>query len=313
MTTDTEQITGGVLMEYIIPDTELSGLPISPETAFTTPKGLYNEKIERRQRAMVVKYESVLMHLLEPREEILLAMRGGSPMTLFERIMGGWITTFLKRCVLIVTNRRILHFPSTRNFSPRYSVAQLRYCDVESIKAPTMLRRRFTVKYKNGKEETFRSINEKKKIKSLIPELQLEGEDTTLFRTRHHLCPNCAAPLEPKVYTCVKCGIRFKSMKAAALISLLLPGGGYFYTRHPILGMVIAMGEIVLLALFVLSLTGMVFETVDPGRRLMIPIAFGASFLVVKIITLYHARHVVKEYLPLDRSVQSMRDNWDPN
>ena len=310
---DTEEVAGGVLMEYVIQDTELSGLPISPETAFTTPKGLYSAKIERRQRAMIADYEPALMHFLESREEILLAMRGGSPMTLFERIMGGWITFFLKRCVLVVTNRRILHFPSTRNFSPRYAVAQLRYCDVESITAPSLLGRRFTVRYKNGKKETFRAINEKKKMKAIIPELQLEGEDPTLFRARHHLCPNCAAPLEAAVAPCVKCGTAFKGMTAAIFLSILLPGGGYFYTRHPIVGVVIALSEIVLLALCVLSLMGMVFAPEDPSMRLLLPIAIGVSFLVVKIIAVFQARSLVKEYLPRDRSVQSMKDTWEPN
>lgn len=291
-------------MEYVIPETELSGLPISPETAFTTPRGLYSEKIEKRQRRMLEKYETVLRQFLELGEEILLAMRGCSPMSLVEQVTSGWTTFFLKRCVLIVTNRRILHFPSRMNFSPRHSVAQIRYDDVESIKQTSLFRGRFTVKYKNGKKETFRYINESKKLKAIIPELQLGGEKTTLFRMRHHLCPKCAFPLEPKVSKCSKCGLGFKRTSAAAFFSIFLPGGGYFYTRHPFLGILGAMGEIILVALFVFSHRGTLFEAVDPARRQMIPIVLGVVFLFAKIIAVYHARHFAKEYIPRERSLQ---------
>jgi len=295
---------GGEMKEYTLPDVEALGLPISQETAFTTPKGLYSEKIEKRQRRMLEKYETVLKQFLELGEEILLVMRGCSPTSLVEQVTSGWTTFFLKRCVLVVTNRRILHFPSRMNFSPRHSVAQIRFDDVESIALASSFRRRFTVKYKNGKKETFRSLNESTKLKAIIPELQLGGERTTLFRMRHHLCPKCAFPLESKVSKCSKCGLGFKSIGAAAFFSVLLPGGGFFYTRHPFLGILGAVGEIILAGLFVFSHRVTLFEAVDPARRQMIPLVLGIAFLFAKIIAMYHAIHFAKEYIPREQSLQ---------
>lgn len=294
-------------MDISVPQAETFGIPMNQQTAFSTPKGEFKERIKKRQLKMVKKYGAMLKQVLEPGEEVQLAMRGCSPMSVLEQLTTGWIVYLLKRCTLVVTNKRILHFPSKTNFDPKYSVSQIRYGDVESIKPSALGGRKLTIKYKNGKKETFLYLNEGRKFKSIVPNLRLKGEETSLFRQRHHLCPKCAAPLEPAVYTCWKCGLEFRTMKKAMLLSIFLPGGGYFYTGHPFLGMGDAIGETLLLFFVIFSLINVLFGTADPVHNLSMFIVLGAILFFEKIGTIYHARHYVKEYIPVDTHFQPIR------
>ncbi|OGW28404.1 MAG: hypothetical protein A2X56_00140 [Nitrospirae bacterium GWC2_57_13] len=294
-------------MSTVIPQADSFGLPVNPDTAFSTPKGEFKERIKKRQLKMLEKYQDLLKQFLEPGEEILLAMRGCSPMSFIEQLTVGWVILLIKRCTLIVTNKRILHFPAKMDFSPKRSISQIRYGDVDTIKPAGFLGSRFTVRYKNGVKETFLYVKESRKLKAIMPKLKLQGEPTSLFRSRHHLCPKCAVPLEPGVYKCWKCGMEFKSMKTAMALSIFLPGGGYFYTGHPFLGLGDAIGEIILLVVVAFSAYNVVFGTADPVGDLMLLAIFGVLLVFEKIMTVYHAKHFVKEYIPVEKDFQPMK------
>ena len=291
-------------MDVRVQQAETFGLPVNQETAFSTPKGKFKESIKRQQLALLAKYKPLLKQILEPGEEILLAMHGCSPVRLLGQLATGWICTFIKQCAFVVTNKRILHFPSKGSYDPKHSIAQIRYGDVQMIKASTVPWRKFTVNYKNGTKETFLSVKEVRKLRAMLPSLRLQGEETSLFRVRHHLCPKCTAPLEPNVYTCWKCGLEFRSMKKAVLLSIFLPGGGYFYTGHALLGMGDAIAEVILLYWAFVSLMNVLFGTADPVHNLFIVTGFGAILFFKKLITIHHARHYVKEYIPVDTHFQ---------
>ncbi len=294
-------------MSTVIPQEDTYGLPVNPETAFSTPKGEYKERIKKRQLKMLKQYQDLLKQFLEPGEEIQLAMQGCSPMSIFEQLTVGWIIYLIKRCTLVVTNKRILHFPSKTDFSPKHSISQIRFGDVDRIKPAGFLGRRFTVRYKNGVKETFLYVKESRKLKAILPRLKLMGEPTSLFRARHHLCPKCAVPLEPGVYKCWKCGMEFKSMKTAMALSILLPGGGYFYTGHPFLGIGDAIAEIILLLVVAFSAYNVAFGTSDPVGDLTLLVLFGVLLAFEKIMSVYHAKHFVKEYIPVDKDFQPMK------
>ncbi len=286
---------------------ESFGLPFNQEIAFSSPKGTFKERIKKKQLRMVEQYAPLLKQFLEPGEEILLVMRGCSPVSLMEQLTTGWIIFLLKRCTLVVTNRRILHFPSKTNFTPRNSVAQIRYGDVEMIKPSTWMGRKFMVKYKNGSKETFLYVKESRKLKAVLSVLQIQGQPQTLLRVRHHLCPKCTAPLNPGIYSCAKCGLEFKNERKARALSIFLPGGGYFYTGHHFLGIGDAIGEGILLFFVISSLVSLLFGTVDPVNTGVILVIFGVLLVYEKLITIYHSRHYVKEYIPLDRDFQPMK------
>jgi len=294
-------------MNSAAPGPETFGLPVNQESAFSTPKGEFRERVKKTQLKALRKYQELLKQFLEPGEEIHLVMQGCSPLSLMEQLTMGRLIYFIRRCTLVVTNKRILHFPATADFSPRHSVAQIRYGDVETIKPSGFLGSRFTVKYRNGVKETFLYVKQSRKLKAILPKLKLAGEPASLFRGRHHLCPRCTVPLEPGVYKCWKCGLEFKSMKTAMALSILLPGGGYFYTGHPFLGIGGAVAEIILLVIAGLSLFSVLFGTADPVGNLVLLAVFGAVFVFEKLLTVYHARHFVKEYIPVDKDFQPLR------
>lgn len=286
---------------------ESFSLPFNQEIAFSNRKGTFKERIKKKQLQMVEKYAPLLKQFLDPGEEILLVMRGCSPASMMEQLTTGWIIFLLKRCTLVVTNRRILHFPSKTNFTPRNSVAQIRYGDVELIKPSTWMGRKFMVKYKNGSKETFLYVKESRKLKAVLSLLQIQGQPETLLRVRHHLCPKCTAPLNPGIYSCAKCGLEFKNERKARAFSIFLPGGGYFYTGHHFLGMGDAIAEGILLFFVISSLVGMLFGTVDPVNTATILVIFGVLLVYEKLISIYHARHYVREYIPVEKDFQPMK------
>ncbi len=289
------------------PEAESFGLPFNQEIAFSNPKGKLKEGIKKKQLRMIEQYALLLKQFLEPGEEILLVMRGCSPVSLMEQLTTGWVIFLLKRCTLVVTNRRILHFPSKTNFTPRNSVAQIRYGDVEMIKPSTWTGRKFVVKYKNGTKETFFYVKESRKLKAVLSVLQIQGQPQTLLRVRHHLCPKCTAPLNPGIYSCAKCGLEFKNERKARALSIFLPGGGYFYTGHHLLGIGDAVAESALLVVVITSLADLLFGAVDPLEKMKLLVIFGVLLIYEKLITIYHARHYVKEYIPLDKDFQPMK------
>ncbi len=290
------------------PQLESFGLPFNQGIAFSNPKGTFKERIKKKQLRMVEQYAPLLKQFLEPGEEILLVMRGCSPVSLMEQLTTGWIIFLLKRCTMVVTNRRILHFPSKTNFAPRNSVAQIRYGDVEVIKPSSWMGRKFMVKYKNGSKETFLYVKERRKLKAVLSVLQIQGQPETLLRVRHHLCPKCTAPLNPGIYSCAKCGLEFKSERKARILSIFLPGGGYFYTGHHFLGIGDAIVESALLVVVITSLTDILFGAVDPLEKMKLLVIFGVLLVYEKLITIYHARHYVKEYIPREKDFQPMRE-----
>lgn len=277
---------------------EISGLPINEAIAFSNKGGEFKEGIRKKQLSMLKDFEALLKQFLEPGEEILLAMRGCSPMTVLEQLTMGWSASYLKRCTFVVTNRRILHFPSTTDYKPRHSISQIRFGDVEEIKPSTFFGR-FTVVYKDGKKEIFNYVKEMAKLKAILPGLQLQGQPATQVRTRHHLCPRCTAPVTAGVYTCTACALEFKNEKKARLLSLVIPGGGYFYTNHTLLGVQDFLVESFLIVMVLTSAFNLLSDN-GFAENMGVFVVFGLVLVLEKFYTVYHAKHYVREYIPLD-------------
>jgi hypothetical protein len=161
--------------------------------------------------------------------------------------------------------------------------------------------RTLVAKYKNGRTEKFVYISrhEKKKIKALLRATPLEGEQSPALQ-RTHLCPRCTNLLVEGHYACPGCSLEFKSKAEARKVSIIYPGGGYFYTRHPWLGVGDAIAEIYLSVKAIMGLIGAVAG--DVGLIFM----FCLFILVLgfeKLVTIYHSNHFIKEYIPKDRQI----------
>jgi hypothetical protein len=247
-----------------------------------------------------------LKQLLEPDEEILYSAKACSPVSLLEQFITGWILYYVKRCVLIFTNKRILHFPSKINFSPRNSVAQILYGDIENYKLGGFGGRVLALTYKSGKKEKFHYVEskERKKLRTILPLLVRDAVPSAV-QERHHLCPRCTAPLPSAEFICEKCRLEFKDAQKALKFSIAFPGGGYFYTGHPVLGIGDALTETIL---FIALIIGLVDVSRGIGQWFgIIPVAIVLS--LEKLITIYHARNYVNEYIPAARKFVPIRSN----
>ena len=212
--------------------------------------------------------------------------------------MTGWIFIYLKRSLFIFTNKRLFHIPTKRNYSYRYSIAHILYPDCDSIQ---LKGNRLVVGYKNGKKEKFLYIarKEKKKIKALIPTISFEGTPSEIQK-RIHLCPRCTKELEEEKYICPHCFLEFKEKDKAKKISLIYPGGGYFYTRHPFLGVSDAIVETILLVLVIVSLIDAIKGVEGSGYELF---PFAILLVIEKLISVYHSNHFIKEYIPKEKDI----------
>jgi hypothetical protein len=273
------------------------GLPVDSKAMFSNHRNVYKQRIEKRQRKLLAKI-SFIQPFLGEDEKIIQVTTGCSSASVVEQLFTGWMVFYLKRSIFVFTNKRIYHVPTKANFSYRDSISQMMYADCRSL---LMKGRTLVAKYKNGRTEKFvyLSRHEKKKIKALLHAISLEGEQSPALQ-RTHLCPRCTNLLVEGHYACPSCSLEFKSKAEAQKVSIIYPGGGYFYTRHPWLGVGDAIAEIYLTVRAIMGLIVAVAGDVDSIFK------FGFFVLVLgfeKLVTIYHSNHFIKEYIPKDRQI----------
>jgi hypothetical protein len=275
-------------------------LPINSKIIFSNHNDVYKKRIERRQRSLL-RHLSFLDHFLDSGEEIFLVTTACSPISFSERFWTGLNVFSLKHSLLIFTNKRIFHVPVTKDHVYKGSIANLYYTGCQSIQ---VRRTSLVVKYKDGKTEKFHhiAIREERKIKAFLKSMPFEQVPHAAKKGRHHLCPRCTKELDEGAFICVNCSLEFKN-KAEARKTAFLPGGGYFYTRHPFLGIADATIEIILFALIILSLIG--------EHRGIKYSQWGIvlfSFLLVfeKFLTTYHSNSFMKEFIPKKKKIHKI-------
>lgn len=279
-------------------DPKLFGLPVDRDLLFSDHKGRSRRGIEKRQTKLVGKL-AFLKPFLEDDEKIVLVTTGCSPTSVLEQVVTGWIVYYLKRSLIVFTNRRIFHVPAKSDFAYRDSIAEIRYPDCRAI---ALKRSVLEIRYGNGTREKFLSIDrrERKRIKEMLPGLSLAGEHHNAGG-RTHLCPRCTKGLVKDEYVCPSCRLAFKNLADARRISILYPGGGYFYTGHPVLGIGDAITELVLMVLAISSLV----EVMSGNGAGYVPLAiWGGALIVEKAISVYHSNHFIREYIPKEKTVR---------
>jgi hypothetical protein len=286
----------GILISDMNDYTNL-GLPIDQNIMFSDHEGDYKQGIENR-RAKLIKKISFIKPFLKSDEKIIMVTEGCSPFSTAEQLVTGWGIFYLKRAFFIFTNKRIFHVPVRMNGSYRYSIAQVSYADCQTIEVK---RDSLLLEYRNGKKEKFRRITfrDRKKIKVLMGSSSYTGEPTNA-RGRVHLCPRCTNELITGKYTCPICHLAFKDKNEGKKISIIYPGGGYFYTNHKFIGISDAITELLLICLVIMALIGM-FTGEEGAIVLLIYFVF---FLVLeKVVTVYHSNHFIDEYIPREKTI----------
>ena len=97
---------------------------------------------------------------------------------------------------------------------------------------------------------------------------------------------------------------------------MLLPGGGYFYTGHPFIGIGDALGESYLL---ILTLVSLVLALLGDGEAMLTFLLFLAALTIEKLVTIYHSNSFLAEFIPTDlkallsgRQVQTVQTELPP-
>lgn len=275
-----------------------STLPINETVLFSNHKEQQTRGIEKRQRKLLEKVD-FLRPFLRDDEQILLITTACSPIGRLEAFLTGWIVYYLKRSLIVFTDQRVLHVPTTRTYKYRHSIAQVDYADCKGLR---MSFGSLKIDYKSGTTEKFYYIGrpERKKIKALIADLPIGGVNASTTE-RTFLCPRCTAALEPGSESCGSCRLEFKNRKDARMISILMPGGGYFYTRHYVMGVFDAIVELYLIWLvYVFSIGELSGE-----EGAMSAAVTGAIILCLeKLMTIYHSNHFLDEFLPVETDPQ---------
>lgn len=274
---------------------QIFGIPVDRDIQFSNHKNVYRKRTEKRQRKLIVKL-AFIKPFLRKGEKVLLITTGYSPLSSPAQYLTGFVFIYLKRSLFVFTNFRIIHVPTTPSYDYRNSIAQIAYGGCQSIvlKGGTL-----TVQYAQlGKTEKFRGIAraERKKIKALLKKnIPLSGTKTHLAG-RYHLCPRCAHKLSDGKYVCEKCQQKFKNKIGAAILAILFPGGGYFYTRHYLLGFLDALLEIFLIV-YIAFIVNDIVHAIRPSlvQLVLIP----AIFIFVKLAAVVHSTHFISEFIPV--------------
>ncbi|MDY6792697.1 MAG: hypothetical protein SWH54_15655 [Thermodesulfobacteriota bacterium] len=284
------------------------GIPVDRKILFSNPKNIYKKKIEKRQRKLIVKI-SFIKPFIKENERVLLITTGYSPISTIEKYLIGWLFIYLKRSLFIFTNKRIFHIPTTPIYSYRNSIAQILYSQCNSI---YMKGKSLVVRYaKHGSKDKFIGIagKEKNKIKQLLKTIRwepIEGDTST----RTHLCPRCTNELPADSYICESCKLKFKTNAVAVIISILFPGGGYFFTRQYFLGIIAALTEAILAIYLVISW----LNTLNGDKNgIFSLIIYAFAILFVKAISILHSLDFIKEFIPKKKNPFLKHTDRNPN
>jgi hypothetical protein len=278
------------------------GVPVDREVLLTNHKNVQKKRTAKRQRKLVEKIKFIKPFIKDD-EQVLLVTKGYSPASTFEKYIIGWFFIYMKRSLFVFTNQRIFHIPTTPIYSYRNSIAQILYSGCKSI---AMKGRSLVVEYtKHAGEDKFFWIagKEKKKIRELlktITQVPKKGEASE----KTHLCPGCTNALSKDKYICENCGLKFKTKTATSILSIIFPGGGYFYTRRYLLGIIVALVEIMLLAFIGQSLVNIQNEV---GGSFYLLLISALVLLVEKTAMIVHTTDFIKEFIPKRRAILPKR------
>ena len=278
---------------------QIFGLPVDRETLFSNHKKIYKKRVEKRQRKLIVKIPFI-KPFLKKGEKILLITTGYSPLASIAQYLTAFVFIYLKRSLFVFTNYRIIHVPTTPSYKYKGSIAQITYagCQSISLKGGSLV-----VEYgKFGKVETFKGIpgSERKKIKELLKQFSISVTKNDLAE-RLYLCPRCGNRLTQGKFRCEACQLKFRGKLLARIVAVIFPGGGYFYARQYLVGLLNALLELFLLAYLAVTIND-ALKGVE--ESLYYVAALSAIYLIIKIISVVHSTHFIGEFIPKDKKLK---------
>jgi len=291
----------------------IQGVRIREDSVFTNDRGQEKKGIRKRAEGIFAKLGEEIRRVLAPDEAVLFVTRCQAPVGSLEQMTLGWYIYYVTATVVVFTNRRLLHFGVKRSGDWNKILRSVSWGDIEDVKVKGWLSKTLELKYRTGKKERYWNISREdgNKLRTLLVALFAAGaRESSPAQTMISLCPSCLAELTPKVYRCAKCGLEFKDEKTMVTRSLIIPGGGYFYTGHWFLGFgdfIVEAYLLILVFIFVATATGLIKDPLtesgqEPiaGMAAWIATGFIAAILAAeKWLTVHHCRRFIREFIPL--------------
>jgi len=287
------------------------GVAVREDVAFTNHKGEEKSGVRKNAEKLLEKLQEPLRKFLEPDEAVFCIVRAQVMPSGVEQFFLGWHAMFLMPGALVLTNRRLIHVLVDRNGGWKRILRCARWGDIAEAKAKGLLGARLTLKYRDGKKETFSQITggDAKRIQLLLEAfLPAAAGETSPAQSITSLCPDCKALLNGGVYECPQCHRAFKDENTAVKRTWLIPGGGFFYTGHPFLGILHGIVEgILLIVVLYWLLIGLGVVAPDSGSEgagdkasaLIVLAVFAGVFAIHKWVQASVARKQVRNFLPL--------------
>jgi hypothetical protein len=283
---------------------EALGFPVEAAVCFADPAGERKERLQRHQLRLLHAAAPRLRPLLRPGEKVLLAARARSPQSRVQEWANGWTSYAVKRCLLVLTDQRMLELAVGRGLRALPSVVELQYGGIAQARVWKMIRPRLELRYGGRGMDTYWHLDPRAsaQMQALLPSLAHTAPPAP--GGRRHLCPRCGERL-PAVERCPGCRLEFKTREQAVRYAMLVPGGGYFYARHPVMGAFHAAAEALLIALLAGALRGLVVaRTLAAVPPVIVTLAVLAA---AKALAVYHAEGFASEYLPVERDFAPAR------
>jgi hypothetical protein len=285
--------------------TQLGTIFLRNDVLFTNDQGEEKTSILKRNQKTLQKLIPALQAVLLPGETVLYVARAQSPLSLLEQFTAAWWTRLLAAAATVVTNQRLLFFPVKRDGTWRESVRVVSWGDLAEVKAQGFIVKNIVFKSKDGAKTTytnFRRADAKKiaAIASVI--LPLASGEMTAAHGFVQLCPGCRHTLTPGLYSCSGCAMAFKDEKTMITRSIFLPGGGYFYTGHPLIAIFPAVVEVFfVLDILVYLIAGSHSPKAAPNVLPTVAI-LGLFWALETAVTILHCRRYIRDYIPLNPS-----------
>lgn len=268
------------------------GKPVASDILFSNHRGIYKQKVEKRQRRLLIKIPFI-NSFLEDGELITLITSGYAPLTRLERFLLRYLTVFQRRALFVFTDRRVLYIPTTFTYGYRYSVAEIRYANCKSIQ---VIGRSLVFMFPNGGFEQFPYIarKERRKLRAVVGNFALGGSPKG-SQNMTYLCARCGAAIPDNSASCPKCRLRFWTAAKAGKMALLIPGGGYFYMSNTLYGVASAILELLLAVLLILSVVDMFHGF--KGSVLAV-ILLSMVLAGIKAVTFFHSQDLLQGCFP---------------
>jgi hypothetical protein len=286
------------------------GFPLREDVAFTDLNGIAAEPAGRRVGRGLEKLQEPLRKILEPGETVfyfaLAQIMPGKP----ERYLLGVQSHSLALAALVLTNRRLLHLSLRWTGKWNRNVRSARWGDIKQAHIAGFRYGKLHLEYGSGAKEVYWRIRKDgvKKIERILNVLVPKSAgETSPALSMVSLCPQCLAELQPGVYACSGCGLKFKDEKTVLVHALLIPGGAYFYTGLNLWGVAHAFIDFAVFVsaiIWALAAMGRVHMVLRPGVPADTFLSFFvaivmATLLVVDIwLSIRISRNAIRRFIP---------------